>query len=223
MGSFLTAAENLPFGVALALMFCIALLEGVGALLGVGVSSIFDSILPDFDLDMDGAGTLDGHSASGGLTKLLGWLRFGKVPALMLLLVLLTAFGLLGYLLQGATGSIFGFLLPAPAAAAGALIAALPVTRWLGGLLAAVLPDDESSAVSSRSFIGRVATVTSGTAKANKAVQAKLRDEHGQTHYIMVEPDEVDGSFDQGASVLVVKQDGAIFKVIANPNEALVD
>ena len=43
------------------------------------------------------------------------------------------------------------------------------------------------------------------------------------THYVMVEPDLEGESFSSPSAVLLVRNAGAVFKVIANPNAALVD
>ncbi|MEZ5581571.1 MAG: DUF1449 family protein [Candidatus Competibacteraceae bacterium] len=44
-------------------------------------------------------------------------------------------------------------------------------------------------------FIGRVAVITLGTAGYDSPAQAKLRDQHGQTHYIMTAPDQPKNAF----------------------------
>jgi hypothetical protein len=72
------------------------------------------------------------------------------------------------------------------------------------------------------SLVGRVATVVSGVARHGYPSQAKVTSQHGQTHYIMVEPDG-DGTFESGASVLLVRQiSGTRFAGIANPRPDLL-
>ena len=91
MIELLTAPESLPFAVALVVMLAISMLEGVGTVLGLSLSAVLDSMLPDFDLGVDvEAPQLDAQPS--GFTAVLGWLRFGHVPALVLLIVFLTAF-----------------------------------------------------------------------------------------------------------------------------------
>ncbi|MEZ5581570.1 MAG: DUF1449 family protein [Candidatus Competibacteraceae bacterium] len=94
MLEFITADGNLPFSVALALMLLIALLEGVGTVLGFGFSHLLDQLTPGIDLSPE---TPDLDGDSGVVSRLLGWLHVGKVPMLALLVVFLTAFGLLGF------------------------------------------------------------------------------------------------------------------------------
>ncbi len=223
MIEFIAAGENLPFTVALGLMAAIGLLEGVAALIGLGISGVLDSMLPDVDLpDIDADADFDLHAGSG-LTKLLGWLHVGRVPVLVLMIIFLTSFGLCGLALQWFASNTIGFLLPALVASIPSFLAALPCVRVAGGLLAKVIPKDETSAVSEDSFVGRVATLTLGTARRSEPAQAKLRDQFGQTHYVMVEPDETEEEFEAGTQVLLVKRSGSIFQAIKNTSDALVD
>lgn len=219
MMPFIFADQNIPFAVALALMLIIAVLEGAATLLGAGISGFLDSLLPEMDMDVD-MDMPDMNSASG-LTKFLGWLRFGKVPALVILVIFLTAFGLSGFILQGVVRQLVGNLLPSLPASGLAFLIALPFVRLGGGILAKIMPKDETDAVSEESFIGLIAVITLGTAKLGRAAQGKLKDLHGQTHYIMIEPDSAEEAFVQGTEVLLVQHHGAVFKAIRNTNTLL--
>ncbi len=219
MVEFVLAPENYPFSVALAVMFGIALLEGITTLLGAGLSSLIENLVPGVDMDAP-----DGDVTSGSaLSRLLSWFRIGEVPVLMLFVVFLTAFGLLGLAVQSSVQSVFGHFLPATIASIPAFMMALPIVRVGGSVLAKVMPQDETDAVSEESFIGRVATITLGRAGVGSPAQAKLRDQFGQTHYVMVEPDEEGVVIESGASVIIVNKQGAVFKVIVNANSALTD
>lgn len=212
------ANQNLPFAVAIALMLLIALLEGVTTLLGLGLSGLLDSIVPELDVDLDVDG---GFQATGPLTKVLGWLRIGQVPILVLLVVFLTSFGLIGFGIQSASHRMSGQFLPTFGAVGVSLVLALPLVRMCGGILAKIIPQDETEAVSEKSFIGRVAVVTTGKAKKGSPAQGKITDRYGQTHYVMIEPDEAGEEFLQGAEVLLVHQQGATFSAIRNTSAAL--
>lgn len=216
---FLFAGENVPFAIALALMLIIGLFEGVATLLGLGVSSVLDNLLPDIDIDVD----IDTPDGGGALTKVLGWLQFGKVPALIMLVVLLTAFGTCGYLIQLTLHSLVGWMLPAIIAVIPATAAALPTTRVLGQMLSHVVIRDETEAVSRNSFVGRVAVITLGVARKGSPAEAKFRDQHGTTHYVMVEPDNADDEFTQGESVLLVSDTGSVMRGIKPENTHLKD
>lgn len=225
MLDFLLAGQNLPFTVSICLMLAITFMEGVGTLLGSGLSELIESFMPDFDLDVDIDADVDGPDIDpqGGLTKILGWLRIGEVPFLILLVVFLTVFGLVGLGIQSFVKEIFGILLPGFAAAVIVFFISMPLVRMFGGLLAKVIPKDETDAVSEDSFIGRTATITLGEATKGNPTRAKLNDQHGTTHYIMVEPDIEGEHFKQGTSVILVSRAGAIFKAIRNTREALQD
>ncbi len=239
---FLLLPENLAFTVALALMAGIAVLEGTTTLLGAGLSHLLDSVLPDslsveadidldadldmdadIDLDIDGGPELDGIGSPGVLSELLGWLCIGKVPLLILLIVFLTGFGLAGLFIQAAVQGTAGGVLPGWIAVFPAGAVAFPMVRVFGGMLGRLLPSIETSAVSSGTFIGRVATITAGEAREDAPAQAKLHDQHGQAHYVMVEPDLPGEVLEAGAEVLLVKQAGARFRGIRNTHAALTD
>ncbi len=231
MIAFVLSSQNLPFAVSLSLMLAIALMEGVSTLIGAGLSEFIDSVLPDMDADVDVDVDADFDAdldadfhAPGLFTRLLSWLRVGEVPVLLLVIVFLTAFGLIGLFCQSMSLRILGYMLPATLASVPALFATLPVVRICGGILARVIPKDETESVSEESFVGRLAVVTIGRATVGKPAQARLSDEHGQAHYIMVEPDVEEAMFEQGATVLIVShKGGAIYKAIENPSAALTD
>ena len=144
---FLLADNNFPFSVALMLMLIIALTEGVLTVIGAGMSEAIDSLLPDIEFD------IDGNISSGGvLTSFLGWIRFGQVPALVLLVIFLATFGLAGLVFQSVLESILGFTLPALIASPLAVVAALPMVRGCNGVLAKVAFKDETESISASTF-----------------------------------------------------------------------
>ena len=221
MMAFISSGANLPFSIALTILMLIALLEGVGMLFGLGLSTLLEGLIPDVDLDFDAE--LPDSGSPFALSRLLGWLRFGEIPALMLLVIFLTAFGLVGYIVQMLAQNSFHTFLPASLASVLSVVVSLPLVRVLGGGLAKILPKDETSAVSEKSFIGRIAVITLGTSRQGKPAEGKLVDRHGQSHYLMIEPDVADELFQQGEQVLVVSQRGSVFRAIRNVNQSLVD
>lgn len=230
-----------PFAVALVLMLVIALAELAGALMGLAPSGFLDSLLPDIDTDIEAdveldatlggsAGALDADAISapeapgaGPLSTILGWLCVGKVPILVLLIAFLTAFGLSGYVIQGALAGLLGFTLPAGLAAIPALFTAVPATRASGLVLARLIPKEETDAVSRKGFVGRIAVVIRGEARHGAPAEAKLTDSHGLTHYLLVEPDLADAVFTTGDAVLLVREAGGRYRAIENPNPVLTD
>lgn len=215
---FIADGHNALFAGALALMLFIALLEGVTTLLGAGLSNLLEGLLPDVEIDLD----IPDTSASA-LSRLLGWLHVGRVPLLVILVLFLTAFGLIGYGIQSLLLGISGMLWPGWLVSVAAVLGALPVVRVLSGAIGRVIPQDESSAISEANYIGRVATITLGRARKGYPAEAKLTDQHGQTHYLMVEPESEEGEFNQGDEVLLVARDANRFIAIENSHAALSD
>lgn len=226
MIEFFLLTANRPFSIALAVMLAFTVIEVISASMGMGLSDMVDSLLPEFEADIDVDADIDmadGGGSAGTLTKLLAWFRVGEVPVVMLFIVFLTGFGLSGLTVQFLTISTLGLALPSTIAAAIALFTAIPTVRICGGLLGKYMPKDETYVVSEESFIGMVVTITLGEARAGKTAQAKLRDKHGQTHYILVEPDDPNDRFQQGDSVIIVSKGGAVFRVISAVNTAMTD
>lgn len=202
--------ENLPFAVAIALMLFIGLLEGVGMLLGFAISGILDNLVPDMELEVDA--DIGDHGAFG---EFLSWLRIREVPVIAILIAFLASFGATGLALQQILNSVLGFSLPSLVAAVIAFFLAFPGVRLFAGVLAKIMPRDETSAISTQTFIGRTATITLGTAKEGSPAEGKFRDQFGTTHYVMLAPDVAGEEFPQGSEMLIVRQDGATYYGIA--------
>jgi membrane protein implicated in regulation of membrane protease activity len=182
-------------------------IEGAGLLMAASPSSWLDGLLPDLPDGLDGP---------------LGWLHLGKVPFLVLMGIFLAGFAISGYAIQAFSKTLIGGLLPAWGAAIPALFAGVSLVSGLGGLIARVMPSDESSAVSEQTLIGRAGVIVQGHARSGMAAQAKVRDAYGRAHYVMVEPDLPDQEFAEGSTVLLVKKAGAKFHAIKNPHPDLL-
>jgi membrane protein implicated in regulation of membrane protease activity len=186
MLEIIAAPANLPFSVALLVMLMIGAVEALG--LGASAAHI------DLDADMDGGGDL------------LGWLGVGRVPLLILLVVFLALFGIAGLAIQQFAGPL-PLWLATPAAAA----AALPLTGLGARGLARIMPQDETTAVSLDSLVGRRGTITIGTARRGSPAQARVADIHGQVHYVMVEPYDDSHALGEGETVRLAHRTGNIF------------
>jgi membrane protein implicated in regulation of membrane protease activity len=137
--------------------------------------------------------------------------------------VFLFSFGLVGLILQQVIAGIFGRPGPWWLAAPLAVAVALPFTRLFGRLVSRILPGDETTAVARESLVGRWATIVTGKAEVGSAAQARVRDVHGQTHYVMIEPDDAGEIFDEGSQVIIVRHAGARFFAIQNTSASLRD
>ena len=208
----LVSPANAPFLVAICLMAAIGVLEGLSLLLGGGLSHHLDAFLAAHHFDSPNVGE-----------GFLGWLHVGRAPILVLLIIFLMGFAVGGLVLQWATTGLIGRPLPPLLAGAAAAISALPVVRMVGGLIARYIPKDETTAVSEESFVGRLARLTAESASEGRPGQAKFTDEHGQTHYVLVEPDAPGTSFARGESILLVSRvSGSVFRAIRNPRPDLL-
>lgn len=219
MITFILDSANFPFTIALLTMVGIALLEGITTLLGFGLSNLLGHFLPDIDAQPD----LDvEHPSSGSsLGNLLGWLNVGRVPLMVLLVVFLTIFGLLGYALQAMFLSIIGQMLPGLLAALLSLLLSLPLVRFFGKLVGKLMPNDETEAISADTFIGRIATITVGTATKGRPARAKFQDNYGTTHLVMVEPESTEEVFNQGDRVILLERLDGKFLAVRNLNPLL--
>jgi len=233
--NYLFEPAMFPFGVALLLMSGIGLLEGVAMVLGSGLSQFIDNLLPDTDLDFDLDMDLDMDAgldtdldlaeigSPSALSRLLGWLCIGHVPILVLFVIFLASFGLMGIALQNTINGITGFYLPTWLASIPVLFASLPIVRVFGKIIGRIIPKDETSAISSKTFRGRVVTITLGTAEKGNPAQAKFTDRFGQSHYLMVEPEKAGEQFQQNDQILLLKKGTNAFIGIRNTNEKLVN
>jgi len=185
--AFLSAPENVVFVSALVLMLMLGIVQAVGV---VGDAD-FDA--PDW----------------------LGWLGFGRVPLLVVIVLLLASFGLIGLIGQQLARDLSGALLPAWIAMLGAGALALPVTALGARLLAPILPQDHTTAIDVEDLVGSAATILTGRATTGSPARARVDDWHGQAHYLMVEPDNAGQVFEEGERVLLVRREGDVFRAIA--------
>ena len=201
------AGETAPFAVALGLTLAIAFIELLGLVLGAQPSAMVDSALPDFDADVPDVDL-------GPLSQSLSWLSFGKLPALVVLILISASFGLIGFAGQEALRRVLGFAIDPWLASVPAAIGAAFVTRHAGLALARIMPKEETDAVSTKAFVGRVATVFRGVAAIGHPAEAKLTDIHGKTHYVLIEPDEGEASMPEGSEVVIISQNGPVYRAI---------
>ncbi|MCA0978750.1 YqiJ family protein [Qipengyuania flava] len=194
--------HNMPFAAALVIMLILAVVQLIG------IADFGDA---DFDLDADG----DGLPDAGMLDGLLTLLGIGRVPLTIWLALFLFLFAGIGLSVQELATSLTGSPLYSWLAAVIAGVAALPVTGVFARPLGHILPKDHTTAVSTESLIGRRATITDGVARAGSPARAKVKDVHGQTHHVMVEPHEASSEIHAGDDVLLVRREGRQFYATA--------
>jgi Protein of unknown function (DUF1449) len=215
---FLTDGQNIPFLIAYVVMLAFGLVAVIGGALGHGHGH-------DHDVDVDVAGhDMDGH-LHGDLNHdgdvdfgdtVLGFLGLGKAPVTMLLVSFAWCFGSCGFVTQWIAKSTAENLLPAGVAALIALFPALVLHSFVAKGIGYFTARDDSTAVHSDSFVGKTAIVVIGQTTKGKPTQAKLKDQHGQTHYVLVEPHRDEDILNAGDEVIIVARQGTLFEVMPN-------
>lgn len=194
--------HNMPFAAALVIMLVLAIVQLIG------VADFGDA---DIDLDADSDGLPDAGMFDGLLT-LLG---IGRIPLTIWLALFLFLFAGIGLSIQEFAESLTGAPLYSWLAAVVAAGLTLPVTGVLARPLGRIMPKDHTTAVSTESLIGRRATITVGIARTGSPARAKVKDVHGQTHHVMVEPHEEASEIHAGDEVLLVRREGNQFYATA--------
>lgn len=229
MIDLLLATDTRPFTVALAMMAGLAGLELGFLLSGLGgLSQLVDAVLPEglgasIDTDIDADLDADVPDAGGlsALNSILGFFGIGTVPFLVVLVAFLTSFGLIGLGIQYLFSAMTGAYLPATIAAMPALVIGSTLSGRIALFFGRLIPAVETDAVSSESFVGRVAEITLGTAKEGEPARARLKDAKGHSHRVLVEPDLPGQSLPQGTRVLLVSRNSSVFRAIPAPSESL--
>jgi hypothetical protein len=214
MWELITHPSNYAFSISLSLMFMLGILELMLLIAGGGSQGLLDQFLPD-DLSTSPQHADTGMDGSPNLfIQLLDWLYIGRVPLLIWLIIFLTIYGLTGLIAQTVfyqfTSHYFSAWIIAPAC----LFICMPLVRYSSMLIAKILPKDETTAIFSEELIGRTAVIILGEAKQHSPAQARVKDQFGQVHYILVEP-ENDEIFSQGQSVILSEKTSIGFLAVS--------
>ncbi|ENW82970.1 hypothetical protein F909_01247 [Acinetobacter sp. ANC 3929] len=209
----LTHPSNIVFSIALMLCLFIGILELFLLLLG-GSSSFLEQFLPESLSHVDHA-DVSLEQSDHLLTQLLEWLYLGKVPLLIWLIIFLTVYALTGLILQDVFYQLTEHYLSAWIVAPACLFLCMPLVRYSAALIAKIIPKDETTAIQTDDLIGRTAQIILGDAKPNSPAQAKVKDQFGQTHYVLVEP-ELDIVFHQGQQVILTQRTKIGFQAVAS-------
>lgn len=232
MFELLTVPANAWFTVSFYIVAGLALIEVATTFIGMSISSIIDGFLPELDIDIDipdvdidgpdidvdiPEGDIDIEIESPSLfMKALAWIKVDNVPFLILFILFLTAFSFVGFSIQILCHHLFGFYLHKVIAVPIAFVIGSPISRRLAFWLGKYVLKDDTSAVSTNSFIGSTAVITLGTATHILAAEAKLYDEHGSAHRIQVKPDDDIESLEEGSEIIIVKKEGSYYRAIIN-------
>jgi hypothetical protein len=185
---------------SLGVTFLLCVIEGL-ALAFAGTTT------PSF-MDLD-----DGDNAATGP---LSYLNAGKLPLTLFVASACAMFGLAGLGLQQGAVALAGHGLPTLMAVPIAAIAAIPSTHLVSRVLGGLLPKTETTAISGDDLVGRQGEVMAGNGKRGLPVQVHIRDEHGQSHYIPVEPVRDDEILRHGQFVQITRREGSLYFAISN-------
>lgn len=221
--AFLTP-QAYPFSIALCVVLGLFLLEIISLILGGSIMAIGSDapdvdldLDADFDIDIDADADLDIEAdvdAGAAPAGLLGWLGIGEVPVLIWLVSFLTIFGLTGLVILNTGAALTGLTIPLAISVPLATAVAIYCARFIARVVATIMPKTESTAMRARFLGGHHGTITQGTAKRGSPAEAKIKDRHGNIHYLRVEPLEDDVEIPQGRDVHVIrKRDGMFFVV----------
>lgn len=192
---FFQAQANFVYSLALLTIIAIAVVECLSLIFGISVSGILDDLLPG-----------EVETGIDGVNGFLNWFGLGKLPFLIWLVLLLTLFSLIGFGINYFSLKLLGSF---PAASLGyslVLIITCGLLRPVCSAVAAVLPNTETSAVSTNSFEGSIARITVGRASKGNPAEAVLTDDHGKKHYVMVEPDTEGETFAANDQIVLVRR-----------------
>jgi len=196
--SLLLTTDYAPFAVSFVVMLGIGIIEGVG--LGLG------------HLDLGSHVDASGAEAGPGL---LDWLGFGRdLPILIWLTSLLCCFSVAGVAIQQIATLLVGSPLHWGIASAAALVIAIVANAFVSAGLARIFPSYESSVINAEDLLRHRGTVLEGAASRGHPARAKVVDQFGQAHYVMVEPHDDADIIAQGESALLVGKQGAVFFAI---------
>lgn len=186
---FLTPAY-LPFAIAFVVMIGIGLIEAIGL----------------------GLGHLDLHADAGADVGVLDWLGLGGEPPILIWLTsLLGCFTLSGVAIQQVAETLIGMPLHWGLASGGAAVVGVFLNTLCANGLARIMPGFETTAISTDELLRLRATVLEGTARRGAPARAKVIDQHGQAHFVMMEPHDDGDEITAGEVVLLVRRDRNLF------------
>ena len=183
---------NEPYLFALTFVLLIGVLELISLIFGHFFSGALDAHFDHYD-----------SLSSGNIGQALHYLNIGRIPALIVRCLLAGYFGLFGILIQH--GWIALWQAPLSNFLLGPLCFILSVfaVHYSGKAIAPWLPQDESTAIAENEYIGCMAIITGHSAVAGTPCEGKFTDKFGQTHYLLLEPEE-GKKFKKGDRVLIL-------------------
>lgn len=205
---FLFLDDNRAFLSFFLIVGALVILEVISMVLGSSLSELGNLL----HIDKPEIAKPDKPEFGGkdGVAGFLDWMNAGHVPFTVFFATTLMAWSILGFILQWIVFKIFGVAGPWALMVPMALIPTIMCTRELTRWMAYLVPREFTTAVFLESLEGKVGPVT---IQANPMApgQAKVKDDHGQTHYVRIVP-EGDEELKQGDDVVLLDSTNHIFK-----------
>ncbi|RKG32851.1 OB-fold-containig protein [Acinetobacter tianfuensis] len=202
MWELLTHPSNIAFSISLCLMFLFGILEVLLAVIGGGSQSLVEQFLPE-DLEKQ---SINGAPKKRSLIrKILDWLCLGHVPLFIWLIIFLSAFSFTGLMIQSMMHYFTDMLFNALLITLASFFLCMPLVRLCVQTVARLLPYDNLPILYSDALIGCTAVIVHGEARMNMPAKAKVQDQQGITHYVMVEPDQ-EVSLSTGSSLVLTQK-----------------
>ena len=208
VGDLLLAPDVRPFAVAAAIMVALGGIELLAMLVGFSLSE-----MSGHEVTVEG----DGDGILGGL---FFWINAGRLPLLILLILLLGHFSIIGFFVQGIA---HGIDVPVPAWVASLVagVWSVPLTRVTSRVIARIIPRDESYAVDEADFVGRTGEVSVGPLDHGLPGRVRLKDVFGNWHLVAARASQDSNALPVGASVILVDRDARSFIATAAPAELI--
>lgn len=167
MLDFFFEPDLMPFHISVILLILLSMAETFGYYIGLRPSTFFKRISPDWLTNSP-----------------FIQVKFAKV---LIVVFFLITFSFAGYFLQLAVYASQHQFFPWYYIILPALIIAIFFTVFMIHCLDQVIKP--TLAPTQVNLLGRLATVSSGSARPGFSAQARVRDEFGQLHYVQVEPE----------------------------------
>jgi hypothetical protein len=214
MIDYLLADYNTPFLIAFSFVAAVMVLEVGSLLIGAGLSQIIDNLFDATDVGIGADSDADVEINDNFISKYIAWIKVKNVPLLILAVVYAASFSIIGYVGQSMLVRTIDNPAPTWVATMVAFVGAIPVYKMISEFLGAKMFKEVTTALSEKTFVGEIIEINTGTAKKGLPAEGKYKDQFGQLHYFMVEPENDTEQFEQGTKVQLTGYDQSIFKAI---------
>ena len=203
MEEYLFQSYNTPFLYALYFLAFILAIEIISLVIGIGISELI-SLDSDVDVDLE--------IEHGFFGKFVSFIKVDNVPILILLIIYMATFSIFGFLSQSLSVQYFGYTFNLSLVVGSVAVIAFPIYKMIAKMMADKLFREETTAISEAEFLGRIATISTGTAKIGLPAEARFVDQHGQQHFVMVEPEDENVEFGPETEIELLRKEDYFYK-----------